>query len=378
MEPFADLPSGLVEVVLEQTSRVGADLLSNLRRIDSDRDRLRADLDRRGLLLHDSSLGEPRTPTTCATDGSYAMERLLTYDLVASAAVAVEGLTPPSENGRWEQPRHSTFVAAEVHHTETAAILQADMVGKELLLARDAPHELVMIDGSLKSPRISFNKAVRYVHQAPNLRVSREFAARFYDYLAAYREILQPVRAEQNCVGLPKYSIRGEIGDRLGWPPEQNDRGLLTLLLRAGELTRPLCLEPQGLEWNLNTAKLTPETRDRLLGLLRDIVGSLKRIHVFYYRPSDWIPALRVEVPEPVAANEKRLALVVFGIKHQCASPSMLEPFPLYLADRTVRALARSIPAFRHATTQSIAERYEGNIDEVFLAMHGYRSETGA
>ena len=55
----------------------------------------------------------------------------------------------------------------------------------------------------------------------------------------------------------------------------------------------------------------------------------------------------------------------------------MLEPYPIYLADRTVKALARAIPAFRQVTTQQISKRYEGDIGEVFFAMHGYRSETG-
>ena len=55
----------------------------------------------------------------------------------------------------------------------------------------------------------------------------------------------------------------------------------------------------------------------------------------------------------------------------------MLEPYPIYLADLTVKALARSIPAFRQVTTQRISENYEGDIGEVFFSMHGYRSETG-
>jgi hypothetical protein len=55
----------------------------------------------------------------------------------------------------------------------------------------------------------------------------------------------------------------------------------------------------------------------------------------------------------------------------------MLEPYPLYLADRTVKALARAVPAFRQVTTQRISEKYEGDIGEVFFAMHGYRSEIG-
>lgn len=94
-------------------------------------------------------------------------------------------------------------------------------------------------------------------------------------------------------------------------------------------------------------------------------------------KPQEWLPALRVEVSASVATNTHRLATVVQGIKHQTATPSMLEPYPIYLADRTVKALARAVPAFRQVTTQRISEQYEGDIGEVFFAMHGYRSEAG-
>ena len=105
--------------------------------------------------------------------------------------------------------------------------------------------------------------------------------------------------------------------------------------------------------------------------------GRVGPLRVFYYKPQDWLPALRIEVSASIASNTHRLATVVQGIKHQTATPSMLEPYPIYLADRTVKALARAIPAFRQVTTQQISKRYEGDIGEVFFAMHGYRSETG-
>ena len=55
----------------------------------------------------------------------------------------------------------------------------------------------------------------------------------------------------------------------------------------------------------------------------------------------------------------------------------MLEPYPIYLADRTVKALARAIPTFRQVATQRISELYDGEIGDVFFAMHGYRTESG-
>jgi hypothetical protein len=375
--PFADLPAGLVEEMLAQTSGVGDLLLAAFQRIKADRTSLRQTLLDRKLVLNESALGYPPLPTTCAADGSYAIERLLTVDLVAAAAVAVEGLTPPSEKRHWEQPHHSTFVAAEVHHAETATILRAVMLGRELLLATRAPHDLVMIDGTLTLPIIYFNQAINQSAETPGLRCSGEFITNCTTYLEAYSTVLRSERSDKNYLGLPKYSTRREVGRAMGWPGEHDDRGLLTLLLQPGELTRPMRLEQPDQPWHLNTSKLAVETRHQGEAATESIVDQLQHICVFYYKPQAWLPALRVEVGQNIASNNHRLATVIQGLKHQCATSAMLEPYPLYLADRMVKALARAVPAFRQVTTQRVSEHYEGDVGEVFFAMHGYRSETG-
>jgi len=375
--PFVDLPAALVDEVLGQASAAGDLLLCTFRDVKASRAEYRQSLLDRGLLLHESSLGYPPLPTTCAADGSYAIERLLTADLVAAAAVAVEGLTPPSEKRYWEQPMHSTFVVPEVHHEETATILRAVMLGRELLLAVRAPHDLVMIDGTLTLPVIYFNQALNMAPDVPELRCSEEFLNHCEQYLDAYRTILRSQRSDRNYVALPKYSTRREIGKAAGWPGEADDRGFLTLILQPGELTKPIPLQQPDQEWHFNIGRVDAARRGALQEGAEEIVRGLQRVQAFYYKPHDWLPALRVEVAQDIAANSHRLASVIQGLKHQCATASMLEPYPLYLADRMVKALARSIPAFRQVTTQRISEQYEGDIGEVFFAMHGYRSESG-
>ncbi len=375
--PFAELPAALVDEVLGEASQAGELLLGTLRQARADRAAYRQKLLDLGLVQHESTLGYPPLPTTCATDGSYAIDRLLTADLAAAAAVAVEGLTPPSETRYWEQPHHATFVAAEVHHEETATILRAVMLGRELLLATRAPHDLVMLDGTLTLPIIYFNQALNKAPQVPLLCCSQEFLAHCVEYLEAYRAILRPARSDKQFVALPKYSTRREIGRQAGWPGEHDDRGLLTLLLQPGELTRIQRLEQPDQPWHINAARLPDDLRRRVEELTEGIVEALKQVHVFYYKPHEWLPALRVEMAREVALNPHRLAVVVQGLKHQCATASMLEPYPLFLADRMVKAMARALPAFRQVATQRIAEQYEGDIGEVFFAMHGYRSESG-
>lgn len=378
--PFADLPAALVEEVLGQTSAVAEGLLSSFSKIRKDRESLRSQLVKSGLVVSESSLGYPPLPTTCAADGSYAIERLLTTDLAATAAVCVEGLTPPSEKRHWDLPRHKSFVAAEPHLEDTVTVLRAVMLGEELRLATNAPHDLMMLDGTLTLPIIYFNQALNKAPDTQALHCSREFLEHCLTYLEAYLTLLRSERSDKHFAALPKYSTRREIGTELGWESGYDDRGMLTLLLNPGELTRPHLLDqPQDREgtWHLNTGQLPAFLRRRASALADAIVSALTVVRVFYYKPQDWLPALRVEVSASVASNTHRLATVVQGLKHQTATPSMLEPYPIYLADRMAKALARAIPAFRQVTTQRISEHYEGNIGEVFFAMHGYRSEAG-
>jgi hypothetical protein len=370
------LPAALVEEVIKHTTAVGDKLIGAFQKMKAEKAAYRELLEKSGLLVHESELGCPPLPTTCGTDGSYAIDRLLTIDLVAAASVAVEGLVPPSEKRHWEQPRHLVFVESEPHHPDTATVLRAVMLGGELILAARAPHDLVMFDGTLTLPTIYLNQALNKAPEVPALKCAREFVGRAVEYLEAYAEMLQARRSDKIYAGIPKYSTRKEIGGRLGWAPEHDDRGMLTYLLKAGELAGPVPLEQPPQEWHLNIGAVR-RGAPGLDGTVEAIVRGLQQLHVFYYKPHEYVPALRIETARSIAVNKYRLAVLLQGIKHQCATASMLEPYPLYLADRTVKALARSVPTFRQVATQRVAERYAGNIDEVFFSLHGYRSESG-
>lgn len=376
--PFSDLPAALVEEVLGYAKTAGDQLLGTFRQVKEDRESFREALEKKGLIVHESTFGCPPTPTTCATDGSYSIERMLTADFAAAAAVAVEGLTPPSETRFWDAPHHSSFVRVEKHHEKTSTMLRAVMLGRELLLAIEAPHDLVMLDSTLTLPIIYFNQALNSIGETATLQCSKEFRERALEYIAAYRTILASIRTDKNFVALPKYSTRREIGASVGWSGEHDDRGLLTMLLRPGELTKPMKIERPSSPWHLNLKPIQEFLEgDQPKQLAEQVVTVLKGINIFYYKPHPWLPALRVEVAEGVGTNQHRLGVVLQGLKHQCATGAMLEPYPLYLADRMVKSLARAIPAFRQVATQQISEQYEGDVGEVFFAMHGYRTESG-
>lgn len=375
--PFADLPSALVDEVLQRTDAVGLHLLKSFEHVRTERKNLRADLSNSGLLCRDGELEYPPIPSTCGVDGSYAVERLLTTDLAAAAAVAVEGLTPPSEKRFWEQPRHNVVIEAETHDEATSGILRGVMITMELMLATKAPHDVVFLDGSMTTPVIYLNQALARAAENPTLKITFALKDRAIGGMTAYLEILRSRRADRYYVFSPKYSTNREIGKQLKWPESYDDRGMLTMLLEPGEFTSPVSLQKPQSPWHITTDAIPASDKTKGEELEREITSELDNVVVIYYKPHIWLPALRLETNKGVVANKSRLACLLHGVKHQCGTPAILEPYPLYLADRMVKSLARAIPAFRQAATQSIAEKYTGNFDEVFYGMHGYRTDSG-
>jgi hypothetical protein len=374
--PFGELPVALVEEVLKRTEDVSQKLLSDFERVRASRQELRQRLAQVGLLRRDAELPYVSIPTTCGVDGAYTIERLLASDLVAAAAVAVEGLTPPSETRYWPEPRHSVWIETEVHEVETGTILRALMIGMELELAAQAPHEVVFLDGSLTTPLIYFNQALNRIGGVPHLQTVGHFLQRVHAFLEAYETILASSRSDRCWLAVPKYTTRREIGKEIGWSDTHDDRGLLSFLLEPGEFTHPRTLQQPPEPWHLNLGPLHSEVRDadrfgeRIIVLLGDL-------QVVYYRPYSWLPALRLEMSRAVVENQARLATVLHSVRHQCGAPSVIEPYPLYMADRMVKHLSRAVPTFRQVTSQRIAETYQGNVSEVFLGLHGYRTESG-
>jgi hypothetical protein len=375
--PFADLPAALVDELLERTESIGQELLDAFHEVRRERETWRTELITTGLLKRESDLEYVPIPTTCGVDGAYAVERLLTTDLVAAAAVAVEGLTPPSETRYWPEPRHQIAFETEPHHEDTGTIARALMIGMELKLAAKAPHGVVFLDGSLTTPLIYFNQALNKTNEASRLEMTTFLRRQVTGYLTAYQTVLASQRSDRCWIAAPKYTTRREIGKQLGWPETHDDRGLLSILLSPGEFTAPRPLQPPDQSWHLNLNPVHPDAREEAEHSKDVIISLLDQIRVIYYRPHPWLPALRLEMSRAVAQTPARLAAVIHAVKQQCAAAAVMEPYPLYMADRMVKHLAWAIPTFRQVTSQRIAEEYDGSVDDIFLGLHGYRTESG-
>ena len=111
--------------------------------------------------------------------------------------------------------------------------------------------------------------------------------------------------------------------------------------------------------WHLNTSTLNRFIANtdgyEIETLANQIAQFLPHIYVLYYRPRAYMPALRLEVSQAIANNHNRLAIVLQGIKDQYGKASIMEPYPLYMADRMVGHLPQALPTCRHRISQSLA-----------------------
>lgn len=375
--PFAELPEALVEEMLSKSEQVGDRLYDSFKEIQNNKAKMRQQLQEKNVLKQDAEVGYPGIPTTCGVDGSYVVERLLATDFAACAAVAIEGLTPPSEKRHWEKPHHRVFIQPERHNPDTGTVIRGLMIEMELELAVKAPHDVVLLDGSLATPLIYMNQAVNKVLEWEDegnfSEIGKALKDRFMEFLKNYKTVLESSRTDKLWVSMPKYTTRRELGKKLEWLPHYDDRAILTTILSPGEFTSPIPLEKPRQPWHLRLP-----FEDKELKSLRDeVISAIERLHVMYYRPHSWTPVFRIEMASSVATNNFRIAVLLQGLKYQSGTPGILEPYPLYISDRIVKHLGIAIPAFRQTATRRMTELHQGDIGEIFFNMHGYRTESG-
>jgi len=387
--PFYELPEALVEEMLNECDELGRNLSESFWRLSKSREEIRNVLKNKKLLKKDTEISmTPIHPTSCGVDGSYAIEKLIATDMVAIAGVAVEGLTPPTEKRFWPKPHHFSKVLMISHSDSTAVVSRAIMMCMELILAHRAPHDVIFLDGSLTTPFIYFNQALNKVRHVPEklsnflingIKVkdrdtNEKIIINIKNALFAYREILLSSRTDKIFVGIPKYTTRKEISQRELKEldiREYEDRGMLSFILKAGEFIMPVNIQEPSQPWHITLI----DELDSLENLKIEIISALNDLHVAYYRPYVHFPALRIEVSKSIASNPQRLAILFEALRLQCGAPGILEPYPLYLADRMVKHLSTALPAIRKTTTQEMALKWEDELGNIYLAMHGYRTE---
>lgn len=375
------LPQAMVDEFLGKGEELSSNLLSSLEKINKKRDEYRKELEDESILLRDSDLPLVTPPTTCGVDGSNIIEKLLAVDIIACCAVAIEGLTPPSEKRYWEEVRHRTFIHNEIHNDSTSIVVSGIMWQLELDLAANAPHDIIFIDGSITNPIIKMNAAVnKSKEEFVQDKLGKQISDNFLNFLQNYRTVVSSNRSDKFWIGMPKYTSKKEISERMQWKTNYDDRFLLTTLLKSGDYTKPIPYkqpkdEKDRQDWHL---KFPSEYSNdsTCQKLWNEIKEGIHKLNVVYYKPHNYTPVLRIEVPASVKENKSQLRTILDAIKFQCTAPSIIEPYPLYIADTMVKEVSKAVPVLRQVATREMAATYSGNLAEVFFSMHSYRTES--
>lgn len=424
-EPFADLPQAMVREMLGSSRRLAGGLADDISSMRSMRSSVRESL--APLLGRDSDLPRPESPpSTAGVDGSHCAERMLATDIVAMGAVAVEGLGarrpaggPPAR--LWPRPRHFVHVESLAHDDANPVSARAVMSAMEVQLASLAPHDVVFVDGSLATPAISLDIALRQRGGGPPslARYLEEGEAgggvededdegrvRFGPIertLSGYLRMLAPGTGKddapsgppgQTIAAVAKYSQRSEICERLGLP-NLDDRGLLSLVLEPGEYVGPLAPgrpAPGRAAYGASGGRLLSGRipgGPRARSLAEAIADAVNAVRVLYYRPHSYSPAIRLELGgigagDAGAGDDRdRTGALLEAVRLQSAGPGLMEPYPVYMADRMAKSLPRALPAMRGIAVSAMSRTWgpgqpaagDGmGIAELYIAARGYRT----
>jgi hypothetical protein len=371
MEAFADLPDALVRDLLAKAIPVAEGVSRNLQALREARTHLCTEAKNHNLICKKADLDVPREPSVVGIDGSYQVHRLTALDLCASAAVAVEGTTKEAVR-HWPEPYHDMWVDGLPHRMDTVSVLRGMMVSMELALAANSPHDLVLLDGSFSSLIIYLNQALAKIDDS-----AKALADNFLErWISNTHEQLKVLLVSNRTVAMPKFTSRNEFlrENMLNPPVVVDGKTLATMILNPGEYTRPLPLNdkagPASQQVDHLPEKYCPK-KD-----MDEIVEALNGLSVIYFRPYVWLPALRIELPSTITISNTRLSIVLEGITRQFFSPAVIEPYPLFLADRMVKSLGSGVAVIEQAVAQHVAGS-SPDIENTLLFLQNYRTEGG-
>lgn len=373
-DEFADLPDALVRDLLTIALPTADQVKQHLGQLAS----AAADLRRlaKPLIHRKADLDRPREPSVAAVDGSYQLHSLTSVDICAAAAVAVEG--PARQATRhWPEPYHRMWAAGVQHAVDATGVLRGLMVAMELDLASNSPHDLVMLDGSLGSLIIYLNQGLSRVSEVP-ARLGQELIHRWQTEHVMKR-LLKLLRSDRT-VAVPKFTSRNELARWKGLSDaavaqSTDGRTLATIILEPGEYTDPLPAYVDA-DGNPEVYHLPEKFMDKEEKWSESMNTALADVRAVYFRPFGWIPALRLEVPAAIANSPTRLSMALEGIEGQFFSPAVIEPYPLFIADRMVKSLGAGVSVLEQTIAQHVVDG-STDVQTSMLFLLNYRTEGG-
>lgn len=299
------------------------------------------------------------SPSVAAVDGGLAIEKSIGADTILVAAVGVEGLVR-EDRRKWTGVQYRHWKRVLSHEGDDAKRFASGvMAALELEIATQAPHDVVIFDGSHLTPIIGLNSMLSLTIESLS-----PLAAEILEQHQTLRTLAN-FFTRPSIVSMVKYDSSRELS--LSWFEGKfpfDDRTLMTTLLEPGEYSIPVSAaqtkerRQQLQDLHIRIAYPNFPDKDTMNAELERAIQPARRDNIFvtYYRPYDFAPAYRIELKQEAIRSSVRMATILQAVKEQVVSPEIREPYPQYLADEMAKSVSAGLRALNSVVVFDLAD----------------------
>jgi len=353
------LPEEIVKDLLAQTEVCANFVKELLLNANYLKDEARSKLQQEGRLCQVRDVEPCVEPDRVeGVDGSLDIIHGAAVDFAVCAAVGVG-----------KDIRHIIEVLPTSHSQFLSRTCQGVMTMLELRLMAESQAPLIIYDGSFISALVRVNAALAAREEHPDDGLWQHvdpLFKRLSEIPAWFLSVLN-----SNVVACPKLSTSDSF-IRQHFPSLKgvfSDRSFFTFVLEPGEF---VVHKPSFPATNLGrTSRFIQNHPDRRkVELFFDRVGFWE----VFYRPHVWSPAYKLEMPGRLSFGLKdEIAPILQTFRSLLPDPSLLEPYPQFLADALCRQISAGIDALRDGVESLLcAEGLDAR--EVHSTLTGYRT----
>jgi len=268
-------------------------------------------------------------------DGSYHIVNTAALDIAVCSAISVG-----------KDICHKVKVFPSPHSQFLSRSCQGIMTMLELHIISESSAPLIVYDGSFISvlTRINSTLAAREEHSGDSLWAQVD---RILEELASQKDCYSIVLKEKKIIACPKLSTSTYFLE-LHFPSLKglfSDRSFFTAVLEPEEyVIEHRKLSPTNLA---RTSRFRPPDAQEVEKFYEN-VGIIE----IFFKPHIWSPAYKIEIP--AAINSEQIPSILVTFKALFSDPSMLEPYPQFLADSICKQIGTGADALRDAVESTL------------------------
>lgn len=353
LDQLSNLPAEIVSRLLSEGGRIADKAAQSALDFSKARSEIRECISEIVISVPEDGLSAASDLSVAATDGGMVVDPRSMGDLCTCVGVRVGPDDVPGEC--------DVFIESVARSPKNKELLGGVMSSMEVGLAASSTADLVLIDGSMLSTLINVSKSI-YTSKGSDGPLSERAAS---IPSQEFRQSVLRILTGSGFVAMPKYTTTNEFADFLPASYRLQDaRTLATLALRPGEMTL--------------FSQSAVETTNQRIGPALGFEGAEKNLFVdalsgvrsFYYRPHAWTPAFRLDITSAADGDQDMMFGILKAVRDATTTPSIKEPFPLYLADLYAKQVSFGSSAVVDAGAMNAVEDPEA----VMLIAMGYRT----